>query len=48
PLSSLDRARREEVMRTIERLRDEVALPVLYVSHERSEVERLAGTIIEI
>ncbi|MFY8195993.1 ATP-binding cassette domain-containing protein [Novosphingobium sp. B1] len=48
PLSSLDRARREEVMRTIERLRDELCLPVLYVSHERSEVERLAGTIIEI
>lgn len=48
PLSSLDRARREDVMRTIERLRDELRLPVLYVSHERAEVERLAGTIVEI
>lgn len=48
PVSSLDRARREDVMRTIERLRDDLRLPVLYVSHERTEVERLAGTIVEI
>lgn len=48
PLASLDRARREEVMRTIERLRDEVRLPILYVSHDRAEVERLAGAIVEI
>lgn len=48
PLASLDRARREEIMRTIERLRDEVRLPILYVSHDRAEVERLAGTIVEL
>ena len=48
PLASLDRARREEIMRTIERLRDEVGLPILYVSHDRAEVERLAGAIIEL
>jgi molybdate transport system ATP-binding protein len=48
PLASLDRARREEVMLVIERLRDEVRLPILYVSHDRAEVERLAGQIIEI
>ncbi len=48
PLASLDRARREEVMTVIERLRDEVGLPILYVSHDRAEVERLAGLIVEI
>lgn len=48
PLSGLDRARREDVMGVIERLRDEVGLPILYVSHDRAEVERLAGTIVEI
>lgn len=48
PLASLDRARREEVMRVIERLRDELRLPILYVSHDRAEVERLAGLIVEI
>lgn len=46
PLSALDHARRGEVASVIERIRDELALPVLYVSHERSEVERLADEVI--
>ena len=46
PLSSLDAARREEIMRVIERIRDELKLPILYVSHDRAEVERLAGNIV--
>lgn len=48
PLSSLDRARREEIMCVIERLRDELTLPILYVSHDREEVERLASTIVPL
>jgi len=48
PLSSLDAARREEIVRVIERIRDELALPILYVSHDRAEVERLAGSIVDI
>jgi molybdate transport system ATP-binding protein len=48
PLSSLDHARREEIMRVIERLRDELAMPMLYVSHDRDEVERLATRVIPI
>lgn len=48
PLAALDRPRREEIMRTIERLRDELGLPILYVSHDCAEVERLAGRIIEL
>lgn len=48
PLASLDRARREEIMSVIERLRDELKLPILYVSHDRDEVERLATTVIPI
>lgn len=48
PLAALDRARREEVLTVIERLRDEVRLPILYVSHDRHEVERLAGVIVEL
>jgi len=48
PLTGLDRARREDVLRVIERLRDEVGLPILYVSHDRAEVERLATTIVEL
>lgn len=48
PLAALDRSRREEVMTVIERLRDELRLPILYVSHDHAEVARLAATIIEI
>ena len=42
PLSSLDRVRREEIVRVIERIRDDLKLPILYVSHDREEVDRLA------
>lgn len=48
PLSSLDKARREEIMLVIERLRDDLKLPILYVSHDRDEVERLATTIVPV
>jgi molybdate transport system ATP-binding protein len=48
PLSSLDAARREEILTVIERIRDELRLPVLYVSHDRAEVDRLADTVIAI
>ena len=48
PLSSLDVPRREEIMGVIERIRDELKLPILYVSHDRAEVERLAGQIVTI
>ncbi|QIG79762.1 ATP-binding cassette domain-containing protein [Stakelama tenebrarum] len=41
PLSSLDPARREEVMRVIERLRDAMRLPILMVTHDREEAARL-------
>lgn len=48
PLSSLDAARREEIMRVIERVRDELRVPILYVSHDRGEVERLADQVVEL
>ena len=48
PLVSLDGPRREEVMGVIERIRDDLKLPILYVSHDRAEVERLADHIVEI
>jgi molybdate transport system ATP-binding protein len=46
PLTSLDMERRDEIMRLIERIRDEVRLPILYVSHDRAEVERLADQVV--
>jgi molybdate transport system ATP-binding protein len=48
PLSSLDRTRREEIMAVIERLRDEVKLPILMVTHDRAEAERLGTRIVEM
>jgi molybdate transport system ATP-binding protein len=48
PLSSLDAARREEIMAVIERIREELRLPILYVSHDRAEVDRLADTVIAV
>lgn len=48
PLSSLDAARREDVMQVIARIRDELRLPILYVTHDADEAARLATTRIEI
>ena len=46
PLSSLDRARRQEILPYIERIRDEVKIPVIYVSHALDEVARLANRVV--
>lgn len=48
PLASLDKPRREEIMQVIERTRDELKLPILYVSHDRGELERLARLIVQL
>ncbi|OYW16580.1 MAG: molybdenum ABC transporter ATP-binding protein [Novosphingobium sp. 12-64-8] len=48
PLTSLDAALRNETMAVIERIRDELALPVLLVSHDAREVERLADHVVAI
>lgn len=48
PLSSLDRARREEIMTVIEQLRDDSGLPILMVTHDQREAERLGDRIVEI
>jgi molybdate transport system ATP-binding protein len=46
PLSSLDMARREEVLPYLERLRDNFAIPIVYVSHQFDEVLRLANRVV--
>ncbi|WP_144098190.1 ATP-binding cassette domain-containing protein [Croceicoccus sediminis] len=48
PLSSLDADRRDGILRVIERIRDDLALPILYVSHDRAEVDRLASQVVEL
>jgi molybdate transport system ATP-binding protein len=46
PLASLDAPRKAEVLPYIERLAQEFALPVLYVSHSIEEVTRLADHLV--
>src|SRR5204863_447722 len=48
PLASLDEARKTEILPYIERLRDEFAIPIVYVSHAIAEVTRLATTMVVI
>ncbi len=48
PLASLDAARKAETLPYIERLRDELRIPIVYVSHSLEEVERLTGEIIRL
>ncbi|MCR6625033.1 MAG: ATP-binding cassette domain-containing protein [Pseudoxanthomonas sp.] len=45
PLSALDQARREELIPYLQRVRDEIRLPIVYVSHHPDEVRRVADSI---
>jgi molybdate transport system ATP-binding protein len=46
PLAALDEARKTEIIPYLERLRDEMAIPIIYVSHSVSEVARLADRVV--
>ena len=46
PLAALDIARRREILSYVERLRDELAIPIVYVSHAVDEITRLADVVV--
>jgi len=46
PLAALDSQRKGEILPYLERLHDELDIPVLYVSHAQDEVARLADHIV--
>jgi len=46
PLAALDSKRKGEILPYLERLHDELDIPVLYVSHAQDEVARLADHIV--
>ncbi len=48
PLAHLDRARRGEVLTLIEALRDSAGVPILYVTHDAAEIERLGARRIDL
>ena len=46
PLASPDVTRRDAVLRYIELLRDDLHIPIVYVSHSVAEITRLADTVV--
>lgn len=45
PLSSLDQARRAELIPYLRRVRDEIAIPIVYVSHDDDEIRQLTDAV---
>lgn len=48
PVSALDRRAKEEILPYFEVLRESIALPIVYVSHDLAEVARLADQMVVI
>ena len=46
PLSALDRQSKDEILPFLERLHDSLSLPILYVSHDMAELERLVDHLV--
>ena len=46
PLASLDARRKADILPYLERLRDEAGVPMIYVSHQASEVRRIASSVV--
>src|SRR5271166_2817746 len=46
PLSALDRVTKSEILPFLERLRDRLSLPIVYITHDIAEVERLADQMV--
>jgi molybdate transport system ATP-binding protein len=46
PLSALDRQTKDEILPFLERVHDGLSLPILYVSHDMAEIERLADHLV--
>ena len=46
PLSSLDEAHKEEILGYLCRLRGQLELPMLYVTHQVDEIQRLADRVV--
>lgn len=46
PLAALDVARKAEILDYVERLRDDLGIPIVYVSHSVAEISRLADAVV--
>jgi molybdate transport system ATP-binding protein len=48
PLASLDAGHKREILPYLIRLRDDVGIPIVYVSHTPAEVRRIATTVVRL
>ena len=48
PLAAVDVPLRRRILPYLQRVRDELRIPIVYVSHDREEVEALADTVVRI
>ncbi|MDX1694413.1 MAG: molybdenum ABC transporter ATP-binding protein [Ketobacteraceae bacterium] len=48
PLASLDHARKQEILPYLERLKSDLSIPILYVSHSASEIARIADHLLAL
>ena len=48
PLSALDYDRKQEILSYLEKLKKELSIPIIYVSHSASELSRLADYLVII
>lgn len=46
PLAALDRTTKQEILPFLERLHERLSLPVFYISHDMSEIERFADHLV--
>jgi len=46
PLASIDEARRAEILPYLDRLKSELRIPIVYISHAVAEIARLADTVV--
>nr|AWL98755.1 molybdenum ABC transporter ATP-binding protein [Bradyrhizobium amphicarpaeae] len=46
PLAALDRTTKNEILPFLERLHDRLSLPVFYISHDMTEIERVADHLV--
>ena len=48
PLAAVDIERRRRIWPYLERVRDELRVPILYVTHDPVEVDRLADHVVRL
>jgi molybdate transport system ATP-binding protein len=48
PLASLDAPRKGEILPYLVRLRDQVGVPMIYVSHQAEEVKQIANEVVRV